>query len=117
MGLRLRPALLLSARRLGVPRPFNEAGLTCRDAVERSPLIVRSIDRDCIAALAQAGQRGAGRVGEPARRSDQFLNGRAMIALKQRNNTSQLRAAAWSRWACRTRLHRFCGSSVLGVQL
>jgi hypothetical protein len=39
MGLRLRPALL-SARRLGVRRPFNEAGLTCRDAVERSPLIV-----------------------------------------------------------------------------
>ena len=47
-------------------------------------------DRDCIAALAQAGQRGAGRVGEPARRRDQFLDGRAMIALKQRNNTSQL---------------------------
>ena len=34
------PALLLPARRLGVRRPFNEAGLTCRDAVERSPLIV-----------------------------------------------------------------------------
>jgi hypothetical protein len=40
MGLRLRPALLLPARRLGVRRPFNEAGLTCRDAVERSALIV-----------------------------------------------------------------------------
>ena len=40
-----------------------------------------------------------------------------MIALKQRNNTGQLRAAAWSRWAYRARLHRFCGSSVLGVQL
>ena len=40
MGLRLRPALLLPARRLGVRRPFNKAGLTCRDAVERSPLIV-----------------------------------------------------------------------------
>src|SRR5271165_1842100 len=107
MGLRLRPALLLPARRLGVRRPFNEAGLTRRDAVERSPIVVRSIDRDCIAALAQASQRGAGRVGEPARRSDQFRNGRAIIALKQANNTGELRAAAWSRWACRTRLHHF----------
>jgi hypothetical protein len=40
MGLRLRPALLLPAGRLGVRQPFNEAGLTGRDAVERSPLIV-----------------------------------------------------------------------------
>src|ERR1700727_2264991 len=40
MGLRLPPALLPPARRFGVPRPFNEAGLTCRDAVERSALIV-----------------------------------------------------------------------------
>src|SRR6202035_1703743 len=40
MGLRLRPTLLLAARHLGVRRPFNEAGLTCRDAVERPPLIV-----------------------------------------------------------------------------
>jgi hypothetical protein len=30
-----------------------------------------------------------------------------VIALKQPNNTGQLRAAAWSRWAYRTRLHRF----------
>jgi hypothetical protein len=40
-----------------------------------------------------------------------------MIALKQLNDTGQLRAAAGSRRAYRTRLHRFCGSSVLGVQL
>ena len=40
MGLRLRPALLLPARRLGVGRPFSKAGLNWRDAVERSPLIV-----------------------------------------------------------------------------
>src|SRR6202044_289969 len=39
MGLRLRPALLLPARHFGVRRPFNEAGLTCRDAVERSPIV------------------------------------------------------------------------------
>ena len=64
--------------------------------------------------MEQAGQRGTGRVGKPARRSDQFLDGRAMIALDQRNNAGELRAAAWSRRACRTRLDRFCGSSVLG---
>ena len=62
-GLEALPALALPARRLGVRQvSFNEAGLTCRDAVERSPLIVCSIDRDRIAELAQAGQRGAGRV-------------------------------------------------------
>ena len=75
------------------------------------------MDRDRITTLAHAGQRGAGRMGKPARRSDQFLKGRAMITLKERNNTGQLRASAWSRRACRTRLHRFRGSSVLGVQL
>ena len=76
------------------------------DAVERSPLLS---DRPIATALPRLRRRSArrGRVGEPARRSDQFLNGRAMIALKQRNNTGQLRAAAGSRWAYRTRLHRF----------
>ncbi len=40
-----------------------------------------------------------------------------MIALKQFDDLRELRASAWSRRACRTRLHLFCGSSVLGPQL
>ena len=89
MDLRLRPALL-SARRVGVRQPFNEAGLTLAGCGRTIPAYRpdRSIAISAYAALAQAGQHGAGRVGEPARRScDQFLNGRAIIALKQRNNT------------------------------
>jgi hypothetical protein len=39
-----------------------------------------------------------------------------MIALKQRNNSGQLRAAALSRRACRAGLYPVCGSSVLGIQ-
>ena len=112
MALRRRPAPLLAARRLGVPRRFNEADLTYRGAVDDPRL---SSDRSIATAspaLAQAGQRGAGRVGEPARRSDQFLDGRAMNALKPRNDASQLRAAAGSRRSSRTRFHRFCGSAL-----
>ncbi len=40
-----------------------------------------------------------------------------MIALKQFDDLRELRAAAWSRGARRTRLRPFCGSSVPGLQL
>jgi len=53
------------------------------DAVDRSALFVRPIDCCREAALAQAGQRCACRVRKPPRQSDQLVDARAAIPLKQ----------------------------------
>ena len=64
------------------------------DAVDRSPLFARPIDRQREAALAQPGQRCARSVRKPPRRIDQLVNGRAAIPLKQFDDLRQLRPAA-----------------------
>jgi hypothetical protein len=64
-------------------RSFASAVCIRKSARRNNSLcFVRLIDRHCKAALAQ---RGAGRLGEPARRSDQFSNGRPMITLRLRS--------------------------------
>ena len=69
---------------------------TCFDAVDRSPLFVRPIDRHREGALAQPSQRCARGVRKPPRRIDQFVDGRAAIPLKQFDDLRELRPAARS---------------------
>ena len=85
---RCRPALRRSGRRRCLRRqdPF--------DAVDRSALFVRPIDCRREAALAQAGQRCACRVRKPPRHSDQLVDARAAIPLKQFDHQRQLRPAS-----------------------
>ena len=79
----LRERLDVGLRYVGVGSCAVFGGRTRFDAVDRSALFVRPINCRREAALAQAGQRCACRVRKPPRHSDQLVDARAAIPLKQ----------------------------------
>ena len=92
----LRGRLRVGLPDIGVSGRVVLGGKIPFDAVDRSPLFARPIDRQREAALAQPGQRCARSVRKPPRRIDQLVNGRPAIPLKQFDDLRQLRPAARS---------------------
>jgi hypothetical protein len=66
--------------------------------MDRSSLLVRSTNPDGIAALAQAGERGARRVRRPAGGGDQLGESRAVATLQQFDDQRDLGSATRRRW-------------------
>ena len=85
---------ILPADRRFEPLPLQPRGLAQSGAVRRSSLLVGSVDRHRIAALAQSRKRSARGMRKPVRRRDQLFERCAIIALKQFDDLRQLRAAS-----------------------
>jgi hypothetical protein len=95
-GLPPRPGLR-SASVSGSGGRLGGVGPTGPNAIEQPALIIGPIDRNRVAAPAQAGQRRAHRMREPAGLGDQLAKARPAILPQQVNHPGELRTGAGSR--------------------